>query len=96
MPIKFLKENSDILSVKLKDIFNNCLYQGIFPMGLKLADILPIFKAGDSSVKKNYRPASVLHTISKLFEKLINRQVFEGYFTPRRQESAILVSLNPI
>ena len=74
MPIKFLKENSDISSRKLKDIFNNCLDQGIFPNRLKLADISPIFKAGDSSVKKNYRPVSVLDTISKLFEKLINKQ----------------------
>ena len=74
MPIKFLKENSDILSGKLKDIFNNCLDEGIFPNRLKLADISPIFKAGDSSVKKNYRPVSVLDTISKLFEKLINKQ----------------------
>ena len=30
MPIKFLKEDSDILSGKLKDIFNICLDQGIF------------------------------------------------------------------
>ena len=74
IPIKFLKENSDILSGKLKDILNNCLDQGIFPDRLKLADISPIFKADDSSVKKNYRPVSVLNTISKLFEKLINKQ----------------------
>ena len=74
IPIKFLKENSDILSGKLKDILNNCLDQGIFPDRLKLADISPIFKADDSSIKKNYRPVSVLNTISKLFEKLINKQ----------------------
>ena len=49
MPIKFLRENSDILSGKLRDVFN----QGIFPNRLKLADTLPMFKAGDSSVKKN-------------------------------------------
>ena len=30
MPIKFLKENSDILSGKLKDIFNNCLDQATY------------------------------------------------------------------
>ena len=74
IPIKSLKENSDILSGKLKDILNNCLDQGIFPDRLKLADISPIFKADDSSIKKNYRPVSVLNTISKLFEKLINKQ----------------------
>ena len=78
IPIKFLKEHSDILSGKLKDILNNSLDQGIFPDRLKLADISPIFKAGDSSVKKYYRPVSVLNTISKLFEKLIHKQ-FVGY-----------------
>ena len=31
IPIKFLKEQSDILSGKLKDILNNCLDEGIFP-----------------------------------------------------------------
>ena len=41
---------------------------------LKLADISPIFKANDSTLKKNYRPVSVLNIISKLFEKLINKQ----------------------
>ena len=74
IPINFLKDHSDILSAKLKDIFNSCLDQGIFPNRLKLADISPVFKAGDSSMKKNYRPVSVLNTISKLFEKLINKQ----------------------
>ena len=45
-----------------------------FQTGFKLAGISSIFKEGDSSVKQNYRPVSVLDTISKLFEKLINEQ----------------------
>ena len=62
------------MSGKLNDILNNCLDQGLFLDRLKLADISPISKADDRSVKKNYRPVSVLNTISKLFEKLINKQ----------------------
>ena len=77
IPIKFLKENVDIVCPKLKDILNNCLDRGIFPNRLKLADISPIFKANDSTLKKNYRPVSVLNIISKLFEKLINKQFVE-------------------
>ena len=61
IPIKFLKEHSDILSGKVKDILNNCLNEGIFPDRLKLADISLIFKAGDSSIKKNYRPVSYVY-----------------------------------
>ena len=52
IPIRFLKEHSDILSGKSKHILNNCLHQGIFPDRLKLADISPIFKADDSSLNK--------------------------------------------
>ena len=74
IPIRFLKENADILCPKLKDILNNCLDLGKFPDKLKLADISPIFKSEDSTLKKNYRPVSVLNVISKLFEKLINNQ----------------------
>ena len=77
IPIKFLKENVDIVCPKLKDILNNYLDRGIFPNRLKLADISPIFKANDSTLKKNYRPVSVLNIISKLFEKLINKQFVE-------------------
>ena len=52
IPFKSLKEHSDILSRKLKDILDNCLDQGIFPDRLKLADISPISKADDSSLTK--------------------------------------------
>ena len=74
-PYQILKEYSELLSGKLKDILNNCLDQGIYPDRLELADLSPISKADDSSLKKNHRPVSVLNTISKLFEKLINKQL---------------------
>ena len=49
----------------------------VYPDRLILADISPIFKAGDSSIKKSYRPVSVLDTISKPFENLINKQFID-------------------
>ena len=74
IPVKILKDNADLLADKLTDILNKCLKTGIFPDKLKLADISPIFKAKDNTSKKNYRPVSVLNTVSKLFEKLLNKQ----------------------
>ena len=62
--VEILKDNADIL--------NNCLKTGNFPDKLKLADISPIYKAKDNISKKNYRGVS--NTISKLFEKLLDKQ----------------------
>ena len=44
---------------------------GIFPDCLKIAKIIPIFKAGSKSNLNNYRPISLLTNFSKILEKLI-------------------------
>ena len=51
-------------------VLNHC-----FPDNLKLADITPIFKKDDSTLAKNYRPVSVLPCASKLFERIIQKQL---------------------
>ena len=46
-----------------------------FPDSLKRADVTPVHKKGDTSLMNNYRPISVLPTLSKLFEKLLYQQI---------------------
>ena len=70
-----LQENVDICAPILTDIFNDCSKNGTFANELKLADITPIFKSVDNTAKKNYRPISILKSVSKLFEKLIHKQL---------------------
>ena len=41
-------------------------------------DISPVFKKKDPLNKENYRPVSVLLSISKIFEKLMQKQI-NGY-----------------
>ena len=41
--------------------------EGVFPLELKLARVVPLFKSGDSSQITNYRPISVLLLFSKIF-----------------------------
>ena len=38
-------------------------------------DITPVFKKEDTTQAKNYRPVSVLPTVSKIFERLIRNKM---------------------
>ena len=49
-----------------------------FPAPLKLADIKPTHKKNDTTNKENYRPVSILPSVSKLFERNMFEQI-SGY-----------------
>ena len=71
MPIKLIIANRDILSPVICNLVNQSLNTGIFPDSFKIAQIVPIFKRGDSRTPSNYRPISILPYLSKIFEKII-------------------------
>ena len=74
---KVLKYIKLELSNSLTLIVNQMLTTGIFPDSFKKSKITPIFKKGDSSLFVNYRPISLLPTISKIFERIIHNQMYE-------------------
>ena len=78
IPPKILKVSCNISAKTLHILFNECLITGNFPDNLKLADVTPYFKKKDPLNKANYRPVSVLPSISKIFEKLMQKQI-NGY-----------------
>ena len=57
-------------------IFNKSLTEGKFPDLMKLADIVPIHKAKEKYLTTNYRPISLLITISKLLEKVMYKRTY--------------------
>ena len=78
IPTKLLKEVSDICAPALNDIWNNeIITQKCFPNNLKLADVTPVFKKEDASLLKNYRPVSVLPVVSKIYERIMQKQILE-------------------
>ena len=46
-----------------------------FPQNLKLADITPVYKKNDPLDKTNYRPVSILPVVSKIFERIMQKQI---------------------
>ena len=72
---KLLKLNNDICCEPLFNIINNGINSSVFDNGLKSADVTPVFKSDDVTDKKNYRPISVFPVVSKLFERVIQKQL---------------------
>ena len=58
-------------------IFNLSLSTGVVPSQLKIAKVVPIYKAGDSHHFNNYRPISILPSISKVLERIIYNRIFD-------------------
>ena len=73
-----LKEILPIIVDPLCHIFNLSLQTGYIPDRFKVAKVIPVFKSGDKQIFSNYRPISLLSSLSKLLEKVVARQV-EGF-----------------
>ena len=58
-------------------LINTSIKTVIFPFQLKQAKVHPIFKAGSKSDPFNLRLISILPTVSKIFEKHINKHLME-------------------
>ena len=63
---RLLKDAADIVARSFTSLFNISLNAGCFLSTWKLAKISPLFKKGSKQDPSNYRPISVLPTISKI------------------------------
>ncbi|MCG8096816.1 MAG: hypothetical protein JAZ17_24870 [Candidatus Thiodiazotropha endolucinida] len=73
---RILKELAQEISVALCALFNYSLSKGCFPAPWKDANLSPIPKKGDLSLLTNHRPISLLNSVSKLFERLVFKHLF--------------------
>ena len=83
---KYIKLAGDNLSQSLSVLFNKCVESCIFPAGMKMADICPVYKKLDSLCKDNYRSVNLLIVFSKLFEWIMAEQLtiyFENILSTR-------------
>ena len=85
IPAKVLIGSNDIVSSYLSNIFNDSKNSQKYPTSLKMADITPIPKEGVKTLKKNYRPVSILPILSKIYEGNMYDPIFnyvEKYLSP--------------
>ena len=75
IPIRVLKENADIFADYICGFFNESIKKSTFPSISKNENITPVFTNGYKGSKETYRSVSILPMISKIFEKLLCKQI---------------------
>jgi hypothetical protein len=73
----FLKDGSEILKTPVAHIVNLSITSGKVPDDLKVARVTPLHKKKSKLDVGNYRPVSVLSTVSKILEKVVYAQIDE-------------------
>ena len=74
---RMIKTVGNEIAEPLSHIFNLSLTNGKFPTQLKKCRVIPIYKAGDHAECDNYRPISLLSSISKILEKIVAEKLIE-------------------
>ena len=68
---KLLKETASVIAPSLCKIFKKTLQLGSLPSDWKLANVVPVHKKGAKDHVENYRPISLLPTVSKVFKRCV-------------------------
>ena len=84
-----LKEIIHVIAEPLAYIFNKSIESGFFPDLLKIAKVTPVFKKNNPHEITNYRPISILPSISKILEKIIYNRLYSflnihNFFNPNQ------------
>ena len=70
-----IKNTISAIIQPLNHIFNLSFKSGIFPDHFKISKIIPLLKDGDPKLASNYRPISLLPSISKILERLMFKRL---------------------
>jgi potassium voltage-gated channel Eag-related subfamily H protein 8 len=90
VPGKFISLIATPLSFALSKLFNNLFEEGIFPSIWKISHITAVFKnKGKKSDVANYRPISLLPTLSKVCESIIHKRLLDHCLGNTKQAAYI-------
>lgn len=74
---RLLKDAAIVIAPSLSKLLNLSIKLHTFPSIWKCAKVIPLFKSGDRNNATNYRPISILPTLSKLLEKAVHLQFYQ-------------------
>ena len=81
--IRIIKICDASICKPLELIFRSCLENGKFPTEWKKANVVPAHEKGDKQNLKKYPPLSVLPVPGKIFERILNNNMYE-FFTENK------------
>ena len=73
---KVIKLSLPAISLRICSLFNQCVNIGYFLQSMKVATIMPLFKGGLRESLENYKPISLLSSLSKMFERIIFNRLY--------------------
>ncbi len=73
---KFIKSISTHVANPISILINKSIETGKVPDSQKIAKVIPIYKAKSKDNFSNYRPISLLPTISKILEKVVHKRLY--------------------
>ena len=93
---KLLKNVEEGIAYYLTLLINQFLEQSIFPDLLKIAKVTPLHKKDNDQIFDNYRPISILPSVSKVFERIMHNQIYKffTYFTLVNMDSETFTQQN--
>ena len=72
---RYIRDMSNLIALPMAHIINLSIEAGIVPDQLKVARVVPLYKAGNKFKAENYRPISLLSVLTKTLESLIYKRL---------------------
>ena len=76
IPYRMLYLLKNEILKQLPDLFNLAFMTGVFPLVLKTAKVIPVFKKDSKLDYNNYCPISLLSNVEKVLEKPIYKRLY--------------------